>query len=345
VRLARLAVAASVLALGCGGPGWLARAAWHEVRILWGREPIADLLARPALDPDLRARLALTLRVRDFAAGPLGLAVGDSYTTFAEVAPDARVWVLSAARRDRLEFHTWRYPLVGRLPYRGFFDRGAAEREAGELGARDLDVDVRPAAAFSTLGWFADPLLSTAADAPPAALAETVIHEVFHATLYVPGAAAFNESAATFAGHRGAQAFFCGGPGADPETCAAARRRWAVLRARARVLTRLAARLRRVYAAGLRPSERERQRARLARLAGGILERRGLGARTDLVPPNNARLLGELLYATRLDAFERLAPDDARLGPALRALVERARGAEHDPFAALGTLARGPRGG
>jgi predicted aminopeptidase len=333
-----LALLVGLLATGCGGPGYLMRAGWQEARILLRRQPITALLARPDLDPGLRARLALTLAVRDFAAGPLGLNVGRSYTTFAEVSRDETVYVVAAARRDRLEAYTWRYPLVGRLPYRGFFDRGAAEAAAAELAAADLDVEVRPAVAFSTLGWFADPLLSTAAAGPPVGVAETVIHELFHATLYVPGAAAFNESAATFAGHRGAEAFFCAGPGADAPACATARRRWDATRARGQVLGRLAARLRRLYAVHPAPAVLQRQRARLAAAAAKTLARRGIAGADDLVPPNNARLLGDLVYATELDTFDRLAPGDADVGPALGALVREARGAA-DPFAALRVLA------
>src|SRR5207247_1246767 len=135
---------------------------------------------------------------------------------------------------------TWWYPVVGRVPYQGFFERGQAEAAGERLSGRGLDVEVRPAVAFSTLGWFADPLLSTVAQAPPVALADTVIHELFHSTIYVPGDATFNESAATFAGHRGAIAFFCSGPGAAPKPCAEARRRWAVTRARATLFARVA---------------------------------------------------------------------------------------------------------
>ena len=336
-----LAAAALALLAGCGTPGYLLRAGWSEARLLLRRQPIARLLARPDLPPGLRERLELVLAVRAFAAGPLGLRVGDSYTTFAEVPGDATVYVVSAARRDRLEAYDWGYPLVGRLPYRGFFARAAAERAARELAARDLDTEVRPALAFSTLGWFADPFLSTAAAEPPVAVAETVLHELWHATLFVPGAAAFNESSASFAGHRGAVAFFCSGPGADPGRCSEARRRWALTRARGRVLEHLAARLRRLYSASAPPARRERLRVRLARAAAQALAQRGAGGRDDLLPPNNARLLGDLIYVTRLGAFDALAPTDGDLGPALAALAGAVRGAV-DPFRALAALAREP---
>jgi predicted aminopeptidase len=346
LRPARLAVAVALLGLvGCGADrvGYLLRAGWSEARILLRREPIESLLARPGLDPTLRERLTLVLRVRAFAAG-LGLRVGDSYETFAAVDGDATVWVLAAAERDRLAPYTWWFPIVGRVPYRGFFTRDAAEAAGRSLAARDLDVDVRPAVAFSTLGWFADPVLSTVAAEPPVAVAETVLHELFHATCFVPGAAGFNESAANFAGHRGAVAFFCSGPGSEPGACADARRRWRVARDRGKVLGRFAARLERLYRTQPAPPVREAERARLAAAAEAALARRGAGRRSDLTPPNNARLLGELLYVSRLDAFDRLAPADDGLPAALDAIVHGACAAP-DPFAVVDRLASRPERG
>ncbi|MFN8543095.1 MAG: aminopeptidase [Candidatus Binatia bacterium] len=200
---------ALLLVAGCGGPAYLARLGWSEARILWRREPIDAVLARPALDPELRRRLALVLAVRDFARDVLGLRVGESYATFAAVERDeATVWVLAAARRDRLEAHTWWYPVAGRVPYKGFFDEGGARAAAQVLAARDLDTDLRRALAFSTLGWFADPLLSTTAAAPPVELADTVIHELFHATLYVPGPRASTTRRRTSSATGGRSRFF-----------------------------------------------------------------------------------------------------------------------------------------
>jgi len=323
--------------IGCRSVTYLARGGLAEARILWRRQPIADLLARSDLDRDLRERLALVLQVRTFAAEGLGLDVGESFTTFADVDGDAVVWVVSAAHRDRLEPYTWWYPVVGRVPYQGYFERAEAEDAARRLAAQGLDVDVRAASAFSTLGWFSDPLLSTTARTAPVALAETVIHELFHATLYVPSAVEFNESAATFVGHRGAMAFFCDGPGRDTARCGESQARWRRVRAHARLLERYVRRVRALYAANLPEPARERVRARLAEHAARAVRRRGLGAPDELSPPNNARLLAMLAYETDLAAFERLAPAAATLPTAIERIVGAARGAR-DPFAAVCAL-------
>jgi predicted aminopeptidase len=341
----RAAVIVVLLALaGCGAcaPGYVLRLGWTEAGILLRREPIERLLADEQLSPELRERLELVLAARRFAATDLGLRVGESYASYAEVGNEAVVHVVSAAHPDRLEAVTWWYPIAGRVPYRGFFARSEADDEAARLAGDGLDVDVREAVAFSTLGWFADPLLSTTAAAAPVPLVETVLHELFHATLYVPGESTFNESAATFVGHRGAIAFFCGGPGDDAGRCGEARRRWSATLAESAVLSRLAARLDRVFAADLPAPERDRLRSRLADRAVRQGSRHGLRLDDLLLPPNNARLMAALVYLSHLDAFETLTPADAPLGPAIRRLIEATRDAD-DPFTAVETLAKKPR--
>jgi predicted aminopeptidase len=343
-RTAVLALAVLACASACGQPLYVARLGWAEAKILWRREPIREVVTRPGVDADLRERLELVLAAREFARDQLGFRVGKSYTSYAEVgAHEATVHVVSAAYRDRLKSFTWWYPIAGRVPYRGFFDAAAAQAEARHLARRGLDVDIRPAIAFSTLGWFPDPLLSVTAEEKPVPLVATVLHELFHQTLYVANEPAFNESAATFAGDRGAVAFFCHGPGADGARCDRARRGWKRTLARGRVLDRLADKLRRLYASSPPPAVRERVRKQLAERAADMLVRHHLGDASDVSPPNNARLLGALLYATRLDDFEALAPGDDDPGPALRALVTAARGSA-DPFEALSGLAADRRG-
>ncbi|HEX6535538.1 MAG TPA: aminopeptidase, partial [Gemmatimonadaceae bacterium] len=187
---------------------YLARAAWEEGKILARREPIRELVRSPDTDPATRAKLELVLAARAFAVDSIDLAAKQSFTTYSRLDTDTLVLVVSAAYRDRLESYTWWFPIVGSVPYKGYFDPSDALDAARKLERRGLDTYVRPASAFSTLGWFDDPLVSTTLEADSAGLANTVIHELTHNTFYAPGQAVFNESFANFVGAHGAMWFF-----------------------------------------------------------------------------------------------------------------------------------------
>jgi predicted aminopeptidase len=196
-----------ILAPPDAGP-YLVRAAWEEGRILARRRPIAEVIADPRTSDTVRTELRLVLDARRFAADSLQLDAGKSFTTFVALAHDTLVMVLAGAYRDQLRPVTWWFPIVGSVPYRGYFDFAAAAREAAGLERRGFDAYVRPSPAFSTLGWFDDPLVSATLQTDSLELANTVIHELTHNTYYAAGRADFNESFANFVGTRGAQAFF-----------------------------------------------------------------------------------------------------------------------------------------
>ena len=187
---------------------YLARAGWEEAKILWRRRPIAEIIADASVDSLTRQKLRIVLAARDYAADSLGLDAEESFTTFSQLERDTLVLVLSAAYRDRLQHHRWWFPVVGRVPYKGFFDYGMARSEEQEFQRRGFDTYLRPAAAFSTLGWFNDPLMSTTLRGDTLSLANTVIHELVHNTFYASGEAEFNESFANFAGARGSADFY-----------------------------------------------------------------------------------------------------------------------------------------
>lgn len=206
-----LVVVLALVTMAAGGTSigrYLARGAWEEAKILWRRRAIADLLADSTTPRSVARRLQLVVDAREFAVRTLGLKAGDSFTTYSALKRDTLVLVLSAARRDTLAQVTWSFPVVGRVPYKGFFDFDEAIAQRERLRAQGYATNLRPAAAFSTLGWFNDPLLTTTLKLDTLDLANTVIHELLHNTIFVKGEVAFNESFASFVGARGAQAFF-----------------------------------------------------------------------------------------------------------------------------------------
>lgn len=334
------------LVLGAGGllvaspeARYVVRAGYEEARILLARHPISAVAADSATDAVTREKLALVLAARQFAADSLGLSAGKTFTTFARVRRDTLVLVLSASRYDRLAEKLWRYPVVGAVPYKGFFDFAQAFREARRMEQAGMDTYIRPSSAFSTLGWFNDPLLSTSLRDDPVELAGTVIHEILHNTVFITGHVDFNESFANFVGYRGAEAFFRSR--GDSVRAAWAAARWRDELRLGRYYAALADSLERLYAPGLAgPALREgRQRIfrrALADLAGPVgrtletIDGRRLAER----PVNNAVVIAQRIYLTRLDQFDlAFAGGQGDLRATIAAVRRRTTGG--DPWSAL----------
>ncbi len=182
---------------GCASLSWYGQAASGQLNLLSKREDIADLLADPTTDPELSERLRLALAIRDFAVEELKLPDSLSYTVYADLGRPAAVWNVVAARRFEIEPKTWCYPMVGCLAYRGFFDPQQAEQVAEKLKAEGYDAAVFPVPAYSTLGWFADPVLNTMLGRGDAWLAGLIFHELTHEQLFLKGDTAFSEGYAT----------------------------------------------------------------------------------------------------------------------------------------------------
>lgn len=341
--LAVLAVAAGSAA-GCS-PLYVLRAGWAEMQILRARRPIPEVIGDPATDEATRASLALALDARAFARDRLGLDVGDSYTTFTRLERDTLAMILSAAHRDRLVPVTWWFPVVGHVPYRGFFDLDDALEEQRELEGEGLDTYLRPTAAFSTLGWFSDPLLSTLLRYDDVDLVETIVHELSHNHLYLPGRTTFNESLATFIGRVGAIAFFCEPPHGVPDSvkCRRARLRWEDYVRFSRFLDGLVAELRDLYSDpavdGEGKIERREEifRRHLARFDAEVApELRATSFRGFRdTPLNNATLLARIRYFHRLGDFQALL--EAHGGDLRAAVAAIAAGVDEveDPFDVL----------
>ena len=326
---------------------YLGRGAWEEARILSRRRPIPAMIADPRTPADVKAKLTIVEAARKYAHDSLGLNTGQSFTTYSHVEHDTLVLVLSAAYRDRLVPYTWWFPVVGRVPYKGFFDFSAARRAAADLESRGFDVYLRPSSAFSTLGFFNDPLLNTTLSADSLELANTVIHEVTHNTYYAPGSVPFNESFASFVGARGAAALFRSR--GDSASAARVDARWAddkllgafwgglshtldsAFKAHPNdIIARLAAR-EEIYAAARRV------------LVDSIAPRLGtispLYARR--VKLDNAALLARRVYGSGLDSFDQLwARNHYDLRLTIRQIIAVAKRNRKDPFGAVRAVAR-----
>jgi predicted aminopeptidase len=145
--------------------------------------------------------------IRAFAMEELGLAMSKNYTRYVEIDRNYLAAVVSASQKDSFKRHEWHFPIVGAMPYKGFFDIKEANRERDKLQKKDLDVWVRGVDAFSTLGWFKDPLYSYMRRYSAARLADLIIHELVHATVFVKGQVKFNEELAEFIGGEGARLY------------------------------------------------------------------------------------------------------------------------------------------
>jgi predicted aminopeptidase len=204
VMRAMLAVLATICLSGCSTAGYYWQSVSGHMQMLQAARPVAAVLADPQTTPDLKTRLALSQRIRSFAAAELMLPNNPSYTRFADLRRSAVVWNVVAAPEFSLTLKTWCFPVAGCVGYRGYFSQAAAQLQADQLKAEGFEVTVYGVPAYSTLGklaWLgdfgADPLLNTFIRYPEGELARLIFHELAHQVLYAPDDTMFNESFAT----------------------------------------------------------------------------------------------------------------------------------------------------
>ncbi len=303
--LARLALLAAATALlpGC----YYGHLLKGQYELLSHREPVDELIARPGTDPALRRRLERALEARRFASRELKLPDNGSYTRYADLGRPYAVWNVFATPELSLQAHEWCYPFLGCLAYRGYYDLERAKGDADELRKEGMDVMVAGIAAYSTLGWFDDPLLNTMGGTDDD-LAGTIFHELAHQVEFADGDTAFNESFANFVEQEGLRQYL-----KAPDLAATARQR----QQRAAEFTALVLatreRLEAVYASATPDAgKRERKLAEFARLRAEYeVLKQGWGgdARFDgwmSGEANNARLLPFGLYHAWVPAFAAL---------------------------------------
>ena len=198
--------------------GYLVKSAYSQADLLRRRVPIEDALKDPRLTDDQKRKLSLAIDVRAFAESELGLAKTKNYTSYVQLDGPYVTYVVSAAPKNELTLHLWKYPLVGQMPYKGFFDPEGAASEAADLKSAGLDTYTRGVSAYSTLGWFRDPVLSSMLAYKDHDLVNTLIHETVHATVFIKSEADFNERLAVFIGNKGTELFYLKREGPESPT-------------------------------------------------------------------------------------------------------------------------------
>lgn len=331
-RLLALALVALVAIPGC----YYMQAARGQLEILAAREPIGEVIADPATEPALAARLQLLRDARDFATGELGLPDNGSYRAYADLGRDYVLWNVIAAPEFSLEPKTWCYLVVGCLAYRGYFDEEAAIRYGARLADDGYDVFTGGVAAYSTLGRFADPILNTMLARDDADLVALLFHELAHQVVYIADDTAFNESFASAVAELGLEEWFAARGESERARDWLARQE--VLEERLAVIGAARERLAALYGSEVGDAEKRRRKERIL----ATLEERLGYAGDAAIEINNAWLASVAMYRGYLPAFRALFRNCGERWDCFYDEVERLAGLEAaERNAALQRLAPG----
>ena len=191
----------------CSSPAYYLQAMSGQKKLMGSRQDIQSLLNDPATSTELTGHLRTAEQIKTFAQTRLDLPVQDSYSSYVEVEGEALVWNVIATREFSLQPKKWCFPVAGCVPYRGYFKQQKAQDSAEHLSHKGMDVIVSPAAAYSSLGWFNDPLLSTMFSGSDTRLAAYLFHELAHQRLYIKNDGLFNEGYASFVEDTGVRAW------------------------------------------------------------------------------------------------------------------------------------------
>jgi len=176
-----------------------------QIRIVRNARPISEMMMDSLVSDSLKQKLLLVEEIKKFSIDSLGLNPSKNYNTFYDQNGNPILWIAVGCAPYKLESYTWKFPIVGRVPYKGFFKKDDALKEAAKLKEKGFDSRVGTVSAWSTLGFFKDPILSNMLNQSEGQIARLVIHELTHSTLYVKGNARFSENLATFIGDEGAK--------------------------------------------------------------------------------------------------------------------------------------------
>lgn len=312
-----LVIVLALLLGGCASAGYYAQAVGGHLRVMNAARPIEEILQDPAADPVLKNKLEHVLAVREFASRELALPDNGSYRSYADLGRPFAVWNVFAAPEFSIEPEKWCMAFVGCVGYRGYYDRGEAERYAGELRGSGLDTYVAGVAAYSTLGYFSDPVLNTFLRLGEIEAARLIFHELAHQLLFVEGDTEFNESFAATVEEEGLRRWFAGNANPEQQQAFAARQRHKAQFEQ--LVEEYRGRLRTLYATRLPPAEMRRAKAEILadmqRAYASVKQTWGGDARYDKWFEgglNNARIASVGLYTRLVPAFEALLEKEGR---------------------------------
>ena len=192
-----------VAVAGCQSVGYYKQAISGQMEMLSNRQPIHQLIANPQTPPKLKGKFELILALRNFAQTNLNLETGDHYLSYVDLHRSNAVWNVSAAPEFSLKPTSWWFPIVGSVTYRGYFSESAARKYGEKMRKKGLDVYVGGVDAYSTLGWFKDPVLNTFIEDSERRLAALIFHELAHQRVFIAGDTPFNEAFATAVAEEG----------------------------------------------------------------------------------------------------------------------------------------------
>lgn len=295
---------------GCQVP-YLLQSAYHQSKILASRQQTKDALKDNSLTEEQKNKIRLAEEALNFAEQELKLKRTGNYRSYVKINGPYVTYVVTAAPKDKLEHYLWSFPIVGAVPYKGYFSIEGARKEANTFDKSKFDTYVRGVTAYSTLGWFDDPLLSTMLQYSAHDLVNVVIHETVHATIYIKSNADFNERLATFIGNKGTELFFIRNAQRFPQALSTIRAEMADEKLFSEFISKELAELKSWYANTPKPIDETQRQTRLAEIQKRFLEgpakqiKSGSYSNFTKDPLNNAILLTYQTYISDMQDFEK----------------------------------------
>lgn len=325
-RFRLLLVLATCLVSGCSCLSYYSQAVSGHVEVMLASRPIAEVIEDPACTPELRQKLEEVRAIRDFASRELGLPDNNSYRSYADLRRPYVTWNVFAVPEFSLHMQTWCMPFVGCVGYRGFYNKDDADALAKELKSQGFDTYVGGVPAYSTLGYFSDPVLNTFLKSNSIDMARLIFHELAHQVLYVEGDTVFNESFATAVENEGLRKWLAARN--DPGLWEKVTGHYEQKSAFVDFVSGYRAKLKAIYSSGLPVAQkREAKESVLSEMKENYLAAQEAAGQPPVYKYwldkdlNNAKLASLALYTQWLPAFETILEEEGRDLPKFYARV------------------------